>query len=49
MKFFRSADEHLYLISVDIFGLHTMHRAFQHGAKDSSWSVGKVLHAMWKI
>ena len=37
----RSDDELSGLISIGTCGLHTIHEAFQHGAK--IWSVGKVL------
>ena len=32
----QSADDHPDLISIGTCGLHAIHRAFQHGAKDSS-------------
>ena len=35
------------LTSIGTCGLHTIHGAFQHGAK--IWSVRKVLQATWKI
>lgn len=35
------------LNSIGTCGLHTIHGAFQYGAK--IWSVGKVLQAIWKI
>ena len=45
----RSAYGNSDLILIVPCDLHKIHRAFQHDAKDSSWSFGKVLQAMWKI
>ena len=37
------------LISIGTYGLHTMHRAFQHGKEASNWHVKKLFAAMFKI
>ena len=42
-----SDDELHDLISIDTCILHTIHGAYQYGAK--IWSVVKVLQAVWKI
>ena len=37
------------LIHIGTCGLHTLHNAFSHGAKASSWKLKELLSAMYKI
>ena len=37
------------LISIGTCGLHTIHRAFQHGGEASTWDMKKLLGAMFKL
>ena len=36
------------LIHIGTYGLHTLHNAFSHGAKASSWKVRELLSAITK-